>query len=349
MKIKVIFTGGTIGSKLNEDGYIGTTNKAPYCLISKFEKVYGNKLDDIKFSFSEPYTILSENLSADNLNSLIEEISKTIESEEVDGIIITHGTDTLQYTASVLGYVFARCGVPIILVSSAYILSDERENGTANFYGAVKYIFLSKNDLFGVYNQGVFVSYKNSDGKHYIHRGTRLNVSMPYSGDVYSVDNTYVAYFDEENIRINGDYLSFHETESVEEMLLPMDIRLNKYSGILMLRYYPGFVWRKAFDIRNTEGISSIIIETYHSGTIGVNDDFRDFVDECQMNGIKVYLHGYDMHSAGYETVKEYDSLGVKILPKSALISQYCKMWISKSVDIDFDLMINKSIGDDLI
>lgn len=67
MKILVIFTGGTIGSSLN-DGWISTDNKAKRYLLECYKK---NSTRDITFIEKEPYSILSENLCADNINMLL--------------------------------------------------------------------------------------------------------------------------------------------------------------------------------------------------------------------------------------------------------------------------------------
>ena len=69
-------------------------------------------------------------------------IKEQIESEKYDGIIITHGTDTLQYTSAMLGYMFDDVSIPIVLVSSNYVLEDKRANGLIN---------LSKADMETVY------------------------------------------------------------------------------------------------------------------------------------------------------------------------------------------------------
>ena len=64
MKISVIFTGGTIGSKLS-GGYIGVSG-CPYTLIENWRREHGG----CEFDTCEPYTILSENSSFEHLCKL---------------------------------------------------------------------------------------------------------------------------------------------------------------------------------------------------------------------------------------------------------------------------------------
>ena len=88
----------------------------------------------------EPYRILSENMNAGYVNRLADCVRKVMARNDSEGIIITHGTDTLQYTAALLSYVFGTDCVPVLLVSSDFPLEDERANGMANFMRAVEFI-----------------------------------------------------------------------------------------------------------------------------------------------------------------------------------------------------------------
>jgi len=144
MKIKIIFTGGTISSRLNENVIsVETENFSKMQLIENFNKA--SNFADIEFISSQPLNVLSENMSINNLNTLINEIKNTNFSE-IDGIIITHGTDTLGYTANILAILLAGIKIPVVLVSSNYILSDEKSNGNDNFFNAVDFI-KKKQDL----------------------------------------------------------------------------------------------------------------------------------------------------------------------------------------------------------
>ena len=105
MKISVIFTGGTIGSVVRGT-WMSTEDSAKFTLISNYKKVDS----DTEFITSSPYTVLSENLSAKELNLLQEELEKKLK-EDFDGIIVTHGTDSLHYTACALENAFSNAGI----------------------------------------------------------------------------------------------------------------------------------------------------------------------------------------------------------------------------------------------
>ena len=44
MRIVTIFTGGTIGSKINWEGIISTNQEAPYQLLEQYRKVHGENI-----------------------------------------------------------------------------------------------------------------------------------------------------------------------------------------------------------------------------------------------------------------------------------------------------------------
>ena len=130
MKILVVFTGGTIGSCYN-DGVISPDSSTRYKLIEMYKQNGGYA----EFDAISPYTVLSENLNGEYFNLLYNSVKENINN--YDGIIVTHGTDTLQYTSAVLSYMFGLCNTPIVLVSANYPLESEKSNGLENFSAAV--------------------------------------------------------------------------------------------------------------------------------------------------------------------------------------------------------------------
>ena len=67
MKIHVVFTGGTIGSSVS-GGVISPADSSKSVLLENYIALHGN---DVSFETAAPYFALSENLCAENLNSLV--------------------------------------------------------------------------------------------------------------------------------------------------------------------------------------------------------------------------------------------------------------------------------------
>ena len=329
MKILVVFTGGTIGSSVDSDGYFSPDQNKGYKLLNLYAEKYGDT--EVSFETAMPIRILSEQLNSNYLYTIISFVKEKI-NEDYDGIIVTHGTDTVQYSASALGYALGNECIPVVLVSSNYILEDSRMNGLDNFKGAVDFICEKK-------YKGVFVSYRNPSKELTIHRATRLLAHNPYVDDLYSVYNSYVGTYLE-----NG----FVANESFFEMKDQMEVFANLWNGsfgsVIWLQSHPGMAWDK-IDIENAQ---AILVSAYHSGTL--NTDSRELIsiaEQAQKLRVPIYLVGA-VEEAVYSSKKTYDELGIKILPVMAPISAYMKLSMIISMGLDPDVYMNKSLAGDI-
>lgn len=308
MKAAVILTGGTIGSKIQENGWISPEGETPYEIIKQFQKQYPIQAAGVEFDCFMPYKILSENLNGAYVELLIDQIQKCLAEERYEGILICHGTDTLQYTAAILDYVFANTDTPILLVSSNYPLEDSRANGLINFYYALQ--TLSKEVT------GAAVVYQNSDGRTYVHRGTRLLAHQTFEDDLYSIRHSYVGVYDK-----NGNWTFAGDGKRTD--LVPYKGLLQQTDAICWIRAYPGLPYPEL-----RPETKAVILESYHSGTIGVDEALRAFAAKAKVLQIPVYLVGAVSDKEGYETIKHYQEIGIQVLAKEAPIAVYCRLWL---------------------
>lgn len=317
MRILTIFTGGTIGSRNNGEGVISTNKDAPYQLLEEYKKENGN---DIIFDTREPYCILSENLAAENVEQLIREVQVAIKEKTYDGIIVTHGTDTLQYTAALLGYVFETADLPIMLVSSNFVLDDERANGQKNFAGAVQFI----QEKCGT---GVFVSYANPGEEATFHRGSNMQYSLQMSDFEYSVKDQWYGRLVSGKFEKNKAY----QEKRLVGMFSPETVTLKgDASEILRIRCYPGMVYPRVSD-----DVKAVLYESFHSGTIPISEGLRAFCKEAEEKKVPIFLSGLNEDEAEYETVSEYRKLGIIPLKDGSAIGQYCLLWLAVSNGVD--------------
>lgn len=321
MKILVIFTGGTIGST-EQDGWISPNQATKYLLL----KEYTEKHSEVDFETIEPYTILSENLSAEALNTLLQSVCENAE-KEYDGIIITHGTDTLQYSASALSYAFGDTGMPIVLVSSNYPLSDAKSNGYINFEAAVQFI----QSRIG---KGVFVCYANTPARVEIHCGNMLLSHSEMSDALYSVGSNEFAYYQNGNIVLNPHF---------KKPIFNKPLRtftLKPHPDILVVNNYPGEKYPYVLD-----GYRAVILRPYHSGTLNTdNTHLRELCQKAKAKGIPVFIVNVN-NGAAYASSKLYSELGIIVLPQSAFVSIYMKIWIAVSNAYDITTFIKEPLA----
>ncbi|MBQ2828270.1 MAG: asparaginase [Clostridia bacterium] len=306
MKIAVVFTGGTIGSVV-KGKWMSTDDSAKFALIANYKKV----ASDTEFVTSSPYTVLSENLSAKELNLLQKEVEKNLE-KDVDGIIVTHGTDSLHYTACALEYAFGNCEIPVVLVSSAYPLEDGRENGNKNFEAAVEFIKSKK-------AKGVFVSYKNEkETKTNIHIPTNMLQHSELSADIYSITGEPFAQYDGKITLLRGERKVSEKTLGVVEY--------SENSGILVIDSHPGDGFGYSLD-----GVKAVILKPYHSATLDTaNENLHVFCRKAKEKDIPVFVVGVKSGVA-YESTKLFDDIGIIPLPYGTFVSAYMRIWAELS------------------
>lgn len=305
MKILVVFTGGTIGSTKN-NGVIAPDKSNSYLLLDLYQKFD----EQTEFVSVQPYTILSENLCGDNLNLLYDCICKNL-SPDIDGVIVTHGTDTLQYTSAFLSYAFGLCSIPIVVVSANFPLADKRSNGLANFTSAVDFI----REKVG---HGVFVAYKNEGENPKIHRASRLIAHRSYDDNVFSIFNSFYGEVIEHSFAKNSAYSQLDDKISFSD-----NIRLGSCSNVMRVNPYVGIVYPVVSD-----KIKAILLEGYHSGTLNtVSQDFIDFCKGADDKNIPVFLTGA-CKGFYYESKLMYKKLKINVLPTASPIAMYQKLWL---------------------
>ena len=251
MKIDLILTGGTIGSEAGKDSVIDTDSDAALSrLIDDLYRKHPEYKEKIDFQISAPIDLLSENLSLDHWNDLIEHL-KNIDFKDSDGVIITHGTDTLAFTANLLALLFFGTDIPVFLVSSSKPLTDANANGYDHFNKSVDLL------MEGI-KPSVYVPYKNKNDDVYIHEGGRLMQSADLSPDFHS---------------------AHHKLNDVQKICRelsengPILNKIEKLNGnILCISPYPGLDYGN-YDL---EQVDAVLHRTYHSSTVSAENE-EDF------------------------------------------------------------------------
>lgn len=313
-KILVVFTGGTIGSTLN-GGIINTADNNDYKLIALFRKHFDKK-EAIEFKCLQPIKLLSENLFPSVWQNIAETVA-AVNTDSYSGIIITHGTDTLAYSASAMSYCLHGVNIPILMVSSNYPLADSRANGLANFNCAIEYIVQEA-------QRGLYVPYQNQQQTMHLHLGSRLSSSLQLSGDFVSVQSkSYMRFINNKFEPLNPPLLSerkaFHDLQPVFS------------ENIIMLRPYPGLNYSRI----NLEGVDAVCHDLYHSGTAcssmqwGKDYSLQAFLKHCVDQDIEVYLAPSLKTESSYQSTRELLDVGAEMIWNMSLEAAYVKLLLA--------------------
>ena len=142
-KILILHTGGTIASKVSykTGGVIAKFSPAELIeLIPELKKIANIETKQVS-------NIFSEDMGFKDYNRLAKEIKK---AKGVDGVIITHGTDTLHYTAAALSFMLNDLEFPVILVGSQRSSDRGSSDAGMNMICAAQFISKSKFSEVGI-------------------------------------------------------------------------------------------------------------------------------------------------------------------------------------------------------
>lgn len=329
--ILLVCTGGTIGSQITH-GTIDTDASAGFQLLQLFAQRDPDH-ERIQFTCLQPLQLLSENLHPRAWQQII----AAVESQDLsrfDGIIVTHGTDTLAYSAATLGIYFNGLRIPLLLVSSNFPLDNPRANGLNNFICAVDYIRQRR-------QAGVFVAYQNPGQAMHVHIGTRLHSCLPLSGDFISVQSKpYLTYE-------NSVFTPLHKLSAKPQ---PTSGLRNQFARILLIKPYPGLNYH-CFDLENAD---AVLHDLYHSGTACASEQWGPahsllaFCERCRQHGLPLYLAPAIKASVAYSSTQQILSRGGKMIWNTSLESAYAKLgWAYASfTDVNMiDDFINRDVA----
>lgn len=130
-KILLIATGGTIASRPTEDGLkpeISTEEILSY--VPEIKEI-------AEVSCVQLFNIDSSNLYYKHWLAISECIRKNY--DEYDGFVVTHGTDTMAYTASALSYLIQNSKKPIVFTGSQKSIYMKDTDARNNLYNAFLY------------------------------------------------------------------------------------------------------------------------------------------------------------------------------------------------------------------
>jgi glutamyl-tRNA(Gln) amidotransferase subunit D len=109
--IAVVIAGGTISSRVDyATGAVSALMKPENLLFLVPEL---SKIANIRIDYA--FSVLSENINAEHWKVLAKIVERWLKDKSTDGIIITHGTDTLHYTASALSFMLKNINKPVVL------------------------------------------------------------------------------------------------------------------------------------------------------------------------------------------------------------------------------------------
>ena len=140
--ILILHTGGTLASRVDYETGAVSPSFSNDDIIRMFPEIKEIANIDSKFVGN----IFSEDMNFNHYNLIANEIANNI--KHFDGLIITHGTDTMHYTSAALSFIFEDLAIPVILVGAQRSSDRGSSDAFLNLIAACN--FIANSDFSGI-------------------------------------------------------------------------------------------------------------------------------------------------------------------------------------------------------
>lgn len=237
--ILVLHTGGTISMSENDAGEIMPNENNP---LNQFKLAADVPLN---LQTEEIFNLPSPHITPKEMLQLQQRILKA-EADGIDGVVITHGTDTLEETAYFLDLTLPS-EVPVVLTGAMRSSNEIGSDGMYNFQSAIRVAAAE-----GSRQKGVLVVMNDEiHSARFVTKTHTTNVATfrtPTFGPIGLVANKEVIFF--------------------QEMISKTTVNLNELvSGVFLIKAYAGMDAAQ-FEFLDDDRTHGVVIEALGAGNL---------------------------------------------------------------------------------
>jgi len=242
-KILLLTTGGTIASMESDNGLkpMLSGEELIQCIPEASE------ICELK---SKPIIIRGSSEGVDSSNIQPDdwiEMAKTVyaELENYNGVVITHGTDTMAYTSSMLSFMITNLNKPVILTGSQKPMNNPFTDAKKNLLDAVRTAIEGSPGIYIVFG-GLIIKGTKASKIHTTELKAFHSINAPLSG------------------KIKGKNVIFNYPLPPGTGGVNLDINISK--DVFLLKITPGINPNIIDKIVSIEGCKGIVIEAFGLG-----------------------------------------------------------------------------------
>ncbi|MEM3637105.1 MAG: Glu-tRNA(Gln) amidotransferase subunit GatD [Conexivisphaerales archaeon] len=317
-RIMILGTGGTIASRIDyRTGGVraAISSEELYHLVPELSSIADVSTDIL-------FNIYSENMTSEHWSRIAKRVETAI-TEGYDGVVITHGTDTMHYTSAALAFALESPPIPIVLVGSQRSSDRPSSDSASNLIGAVR--FAARSGMKGVF---VVMHEGPSDDEIAVHSGVRVRKLHTSRRDAFkSVNSSPVARLKEDKIEFLQDIKT--EDSAPFRVLEKFDDRA------VLLKIYPGF---HASIIKSLveSGVKGFILEG--TGLGHAPRSAYEAIDYAVKRGVFVGMTSQCINGSVRMTVYDTgrDLLNIGVVPLGDMLSEVALaklMWVLANFD----------------
>ena len=259
-QILLLTTGGTIASRPGEEGLEPQSSHVMEREISLLRDNYDISVEDVM-------CMESSNIRPEEWQSIAGCIFEN--RNAFDGIVISHGTDTMAYTASAVSFMLPGINLPVVFTGSQLPLEDPLSDGRDNLRTAFA---MAASGI-----AGVFVAFDRK-----VMRGCRaVKVRAMDFSAFESINARYVARVGGQGLVIDKNMLPAPKGEA---KLLD---KLSK--NVFLLKWTPGLSG-EIFDALVNMGYKGIVIEAFGLGGINILNRGHHGIRRAVEQGVSVVV-----------------------------------------------------------
>jgi len=188
------------------------------------------------------------------------------QSGDCDGVVLIHGTDTMAYTASVLGYLLADLGKPVVLTGSQRPLAYVRSDARSNLVDAVT-LAVRKVPEVGI-----------CFGDHWL-RGVAADKLSVHRYEAFETPNL-------PPLAELGLHIQIHPHAGMFERRVPTGLGAAMESALAVYAPFPGMPWH--LPDAATRGV---LIQAYGAGNLPMErEDLKTLLDHCRNREVPVVV-----------------------------------------------------------
>ena len=222
--IGLVVTGGTIASKLDYK----TGGVKPITEIKDFAKVYHTLFDKVNIKKMDvPFVELSENMSSEHWINIAESVKKMLDDKDIQGVIVTHGSDTLHYTSAALSFFLRDLNKPVVLTFSQRSVDRASSDAEMNLDCAVEMALSDCAEVMIVGHASM------NDDFCYAFSGTKVRKMHTSRRDTFkAINDSPIAKIQNGNV----EFLSEYRPRNKEKT--DLDVKFS--DKVALVKFYPG-------------------------------------------------------------------------------------------------------------
>lgn len=261
--IVLLHTGGTFASRVDYKTGAVSASFNPEDII----KIVPEIKDIANLKSRLVRNMFSEDMNFNHYNLLAKEIEFEINSGICNGIIITHGTDTMHYTAMALSFILKNLNIPVIITGAQRSSDRGSSDAFLNLVCSMK--FIAKSDFVGV---GICMHESINDDSCLVIPGFKSRKMHSSRRDAFRVVNGEpIARVNKEGIEFLSDYPKKQENkEKLKVMMFNPELKIG------ILKIHPNF---KFEELKRYGSFDGLIIEGFGiGGHLPINkiDEYTD-------------------------------------------------------------------------